>query len=139
MKHPSYASIVIWVGIVFVLVLTIIGCMSALPTFKSSAYYQIKEGMTKQEVISILGVPPDSYRTDPMLLNSAYGKILATSGVPVQGGDISIDEWLEDRYGIAIAFDKKGRVIGTQLFRMQSYDSPPARWIRDVLDAIGLM
>jgi hypothetical protein len=78
----------------------------------------IRDGMTKEEVISILGAPPGDYRTRTVL----YGG-LEQIAIPIsafesaKSGEFwapsySIKEWITNDGKISVTFDEHGKVIG---------------------------
>lgn len=65
--------------------------------------YAIERGMTKKEVVEILGVPPGNYSTcGGWAVYFGYGKDECPVG----------EEWVGDEIAIRVVFDDKGIVVG---------------------------
>jgi hypothetical protein len=106
--------------------------------FDASLYWHIKEGMTREEVIALLGVPPGDYHTDTRLCVRCYATssfVVTAEGKLLQ--ECTYEIWVSNRGVIEVGFDKECKVIGksfTPLDREPPSDLP--LWVR-VVEALN--
>jgi hypothetical protein len=67
----------------------------------------IRVGMTEEEVVAIIGVPPGSYASDGVLPNNASP---LDGDEPTPGSQYKT--WFSERMGILVRFGASGRVEG---------------------------
>src|SRR5438034_11359019 len=71
--------------------------------------HKLRDGMSEQEVISIVGFPPGDYRTRTVL----YGG-LQRIAIPFDGAEkCSIRTWTTNEGELKVTFDEEGNVCGT--------------------------
>jgi len=82
---------------------------SARVTVESSAFHKIQPGMTEEQVISILGMPPGDYSTDPTLAFLYLGPGQVTAGEDWG----TPKEWRFNSWEVAVWFkDGKAHRVG---------------------------
>jgi hypothetical protein len=112
------------------------------------AYSKIKLGMTEQEVVAAVGLPPGYYEGEvPRPLSmSRWVKPppLRQSGISYEeldNGGLDLRAWVGRDYVVWVAFDRQGRAVGSFLLELYPEGSPepsPIRWIRNLLRQVGL-
>jgi hypothetical protein len=103
-------------------------------------YERLRLGMTRQEVVTTLGVPPGNYDTRAPLLRGAiliheagcpryslpaWGRFAPTN----QTESIRMEEWRWSDDWIDVAFNEHGIVIGYYLFDSSNPIRPPPQTI----------
>jgi hypothetical protein len=115
MKHRRLWILLVAAG-AGLAVLPLLWCASSLrPGLTRANYERIREGMTRQEVESLLGGPPGNYSRIP---DKEAGLWTIDPSRPDLNRQFFIgrEVWIGDELAVAVWFDDKGRV-----FRIEYY------------------
>src|SRR5262245_33028435 len=123
------------------LLLLLLGCLAALwavfgPSKAERAFNRIRLGMTRSEVESAVGLPPEDYSYSQRRYPIPF-KPIREFGVPywcqltTEHGSLIRDLWIWDNHQISVAFDRNGYAVGISLLK----GSPMTffEWLRDFL------
>ena len=131
---------VVIVTLAAVLAFTWVGWREVTTPEPVRAYERLRLGMTKDEVINAIGVPPGNYTNNES--GRTYFERIRESGMPfekLRSASVTVELWMWKDHSISVAFDEAEKTAGFYLFWMTDYSQPyQPSFIDRVREFLGL-